>query len=148
MVDSQSLRLVFASAKANDVIGEYVSKALIAKGFTLATSPVLAFLSELECGVNYASEVARRLGVSRQMVSKTVKGLSDSDLLEVLDDPERGNQKVIVFTAEGERLMAEARTVLAKLDESLKRELGDTKLEKMADDLSKVIDIMNKELKS
>lgn len=114
MVDSQALQLVIAAAQVNDSISRYLSKSLKNKGYTFATPAALSFLSTLECGINYASEIARDLGVSRQMVAKTVKGLCSVGYLEQMDDI--GRQKKILFTAAGEQLMSEARQLLADID--------------------------------
>jgi DNA-binding MarR family transcriptional regulator len=81
-------------------------------------------LGQLDCGVNYASDVARALGVSRQMVAKTVADLVRKGWLKQVPDPERGNRKVIRFTAKGERVMSDARAILEEMDGLLDAELG------------------------
>lgn len=124
MLDSHSLRLVFATRRVHDALTGHVSRMLVERGWYSASPSVLRFLSELECGVNHASEVARRLQLSRQVVSKTVAEMSRLGLLRVARDPERGNQNVITFTEQGEDLMADARQVLAELDASLGDEEG------------------------
>ena len=124
MLDSQSLRLVFATRQVHDALTGHVSRMLIGRGWAFASPAVLRFLSELECGVNHASEVARRLDLSRQVVSRTVAEMGRLGVLKVAKDPARGNQNVIAFTERGERLMADARQVLAELDASLGGEDG------------------------
>jgi DNA-binding MarR family transcriptional regulator len=138
MADSRSLDLVFALARAHDVLLDYVAQTLEARGYRGVSPPVLAFLGQLDCGVNIASEVARRLGQSRQMVAKTVRQLSDLGYLEMAPDPERGNQKVITFTASGERLVAEARAILASLDARLDAILGEISLEDLVSAVNRV----------
>ena len=85
------------------------------------TPSLLSFLSVLECGINYGSEIARTLGVSRQMVAKTVKELCQLGYLEQVDDI--GKQKKILFTQSGEQLIADARQLLADLDSLLLQKL-------------------------
>jgi DNA-binding MarR family transcriptional regulator len=138
MADSRSLDLVFALARAHDVLLDYVARTLEERGYRGVTPPVLAFLGQLDCGVNVASEVARRLGQSRQMVAKTVRQLSELGYLEMAPDPERGNQKVITFTASGERLVAEARHILAAMDVQLDASLGETSLAQLVSALNRV----------
>ena len=75
---------------------------------------MLHFLSTLDCGINYGSEIARRLKVSRQMVAKTVRELCRAGYLEQAEGV--GKQKQILFTEKGERLMSTARLALADLD--------------------------------
>ncbi|AWB65826.1 MarR family transcriptional regulator [Saccharobesus litoralis] len=120
MVESLSLNLVMISSRMNHLISEHLANTLTNKGFPAATSSTLNFLSALECDVNYGSEIARKLGVSRQMVAKTVKEMVRLGYLEQLDGV--GKQKQIVFTELGEQLMASARQTLAELDDLLLNE--------------------------
>lgn len=82
LVESQSLQLIQSTSRLSDVMTKYISKGLVEEGYSAITPGLLSFLSVLECGVNYASEIARRLGVSRQMVAKTVKELCRLEYLE------------------------------------------------------------------
>ena len=122
IVESQSLQLVFGAAKMNDKIFQYLSKTLKEKGYPSVTPSALNFLSTLECGINYGSEIARSLGISRQMVAKTVKELCRVGYLEQLDG--KGKQKQILFTELGEHLMADSRQLLAELDDTLSATMG------------------------
>ena len=136
MVDSQALQLVLGAAQVNDSISRYLSKSLKNKGYKFATAPALSFLSTLECGVNYGSEIARNLGVSRQMVAKTVKGLCLAGYLEQVDDI--GKQKKIIFTAIGELLMSEARQLLADIDKTLTAQLSERSIATTVTNLNKI----------
>lgn len=119
MAESRSLRLALLLGRAHAALMDWLVARLHTCGHKALTVPALEFMGQLDCGINYASEVARALGVSRQMVAKTVMDLSRKGWLEQSPDPEKGNRKVIVFTAEGERIMSDARTVLADLDTRL-----------------------------
>jgi DNA-binding MarR family transcriptional regulator len=122
MIDSQALQLVLGASQVNDSISQYLSNSLKNKGYKFATPTALNFLSSLECGINYGSEIARNINVSRQMVAKTVKGLCLAGYLEQLDDV--GKQKKIIFTETGELLMSEARQLLADIDKKLTAQLS------------------------
>jgi len=122
MVDSVSLRLVHATARTRESISAYLAGSLIEGGYAAVTPATLNFLSALDCGVNYGSDIARHLDVSRQMVARTVRELCDLGYLEQGAGP--GRQKPITFTDLGERLIADARELLAELDEKLAAELG------------------------
>ena len=136
MVDSQSLKLVFSTANLHDQITQYLSMTLKEKGYESATPSVLSFLSALECGVNYGSEIARTLGVSRQMVAKTVKEPCRVGYLEQVDGI--GKQKQILFTDLGERLVSDARQVLADLDADLCQRIGGEILQETVSNLDKI----------
>lgn len=100
------------------------------------------FLSTLECGVNYGSEIARTLGVSRQMVAKTVKELCEANYLEQREA--LGKQKEIVFTKTGELLMSDARQLLADVDKILNKEIGQNKIESTVTHLQNIQKIVAK----
>ena len=117
MVESQSLQLTQSTSQLNDVVVKYLSQRLIEKGYISLTPSLLSFLSILECGINYGSEIARNLGVTRQMVAKTVKELCHSGYLEQIDGV--GKQKEIHFTEAGEQLMSDARLLLSEVDDFL-----------------------------
>ncbi len=136
MVESQSLKLALGASQVNDLISKYLSNALKEKGYKFASPSALSFLSTLECGVNYASEIARNLGVSRQMAAKTVKELCLAGYLEQLDDV--GKQKKIVFTQTGELLMSDARQLLADMDKILNQKLGNNVITATVDNLNKI----------
>ena len=131
---SQVLQLVQSSAQLNQAAAFYLSQRLLAKGYEAITPSLLSFLGELECGVNYGSDIARKLGVSRQMVAKTVKGLVQLGFLQQVAG--EGKQKQILFTERGEHLMSDARQVLAELDTLLEQHYDANALS----DLSRQVD--------
>lgn len=136
MVDSQTLQLVLGAAQVSDSVSRYLSASLINMGYKFATPSALSFLSTLECGINYGSEIARTLKVSRQMVAKTVKGLCLAGYLEQVDD--RGKQKKIIFTETGEHLMSEARQLLADIDKILTEQLSEKSISATISNLNEI----------
>lgn len=128
MVNSSSLRLALATATVRERICDYVTLELKDKGYQDVSSSTLNFLSALDCGVNYGSDIARSLKVSRQMVAKTVRELCEAGYLEQGEGA--GRQKQILFTMKGERLMSDVREILAELDAVLVEQMGGTALEK------------------
>jgi len=140
MVDSQSLKLLFSAMAVNDRISTYLSKRLKSRGYEAASVSVLNFLSQLECGVNYGSEIARSIGVSRQMVAKTVKELCRIGYLEQAEGV--GRQKQILFTKLGEQLMADSRLLLAELDNELFDALGEAGVKETINRLDKVQELV------
>jgi DNA-binding MarR family transcriptional regulator len=129
MADSQSLRLLFAASDLHDQFTEYVAEHLRLKGADDIPPSMLHFLSALDCGINYGSEIARRLKVSRQMVAKTVKELCQAGYLEQAEGV--GKQKQILFTEKGENLISTARLALADLDRVLIEHFSEELLEEM-----------------
>ncbi|WP_096087011.1 MarR family winged helix-turn-helix transcriptional regulator [Agaribacterium haliotis] len=136
MVESLSLQLVQQAGQLNDSISHFLSQKLVAKGYQAITPSLLGFLSTLECGSNYGSELARKLGVSRQMVAKTVRELCALGYLEQLDGP--GKQKQIVFTDRGEQLIAHARQCLAEIDQGLFKQMGTGQVQAVVEQLKSI----------
>ncbi|MFG2501317.1 MarR family winged helix-turn-helix transcriptional regulator [Streptomyces sp. NPDC048441] len=70
------------------------------------------------------SELARRMGVTRQTAHQAVHGLVAAGLLEQVPDPSSARQRLIRRTAEGERTHREAGRVLRRLEETLAERIG------------------------
>jgi len=141
MVESETLKLVIGAGQVNDSISQYLSNTLKSNGYKFASPSALNFLSALECGVNYASEIARNLGVSRQMVAKTVKELCLAGYLEQLSGV--GKQKKIVFTITGELLMSDARKLLAEIDHTLNDKLGENSIASTVKNLNAIQELIS-----
>ena len=119
MADSRMLRLFQACRRLQEQLTETLVARLRARGYQGVTAGHLTFLAELECGENHAAELARRTGISRQAVHKQVKELAALGLLDERPDPQRRNQRTIVFTDRGIQLIADARAILAEMDAEL-----------------------------
>jgi DNA-binding MarR family transcriptional regulator len=70
------------------------------------------------------SELARRLAISRQAVHKTVGELIQRGILEVHDDPERGNSKLVYYTDKGRQLNRAGAQIIERLEERVARRIG------------------------
>lgn len=136
MAESQSLRLVQAAGAVQEQITAHAARTLADRGYDHVSASMLGFLGALDCGVNYGSEIARRLGVSRQMVAKTVRELCRVGYLEQAEGP--GRQKQILFTATGEQLMSDVRQLLTELDTLLERQIGQKALTDTAVELERI----------
>lgn len=133
LADSDTLSLVQASGMLKDEISMIVATRLRGRGYADVSVSLLGFLGALDCGVNFASDIARRLDISRQMVAKTVRELSESGYLFQGAGP--GKLKPIEFTLKGEKLMSEVREILTEVDQELARTLGRKKLRTLVSDL-------------
>ena len=107
--NSHSLSLTMAMDEFQKRIIDWLLKRLIEQEFSELTPGYLTFLGALDCGPNYASKLARGMGISRQAVHKKIKELESLGWLETKTDTDVGNQRVILFTREGERMMSSAR---------------------------------------
>ena len=124
LVDSHALALTQGAGVFQQRLVEWLLAKLARDGFTPLSASQLSFLGTLDCGVNFASELARRLNISRQAIHKTVKEMEALGWLETRLDATLGNQRIIEFTTEGERMMSCARAHFAALDAVLAEEFG------------------------
>lgn len=134
--DCLSLQLVFALRQTFDTLLDYVVDHLTDRGYRGVSAADLRFLGELEKRPEHAAEIARRIGVSRQAVRKSVKDLSALGLIELTRNPDQPNQKLIAFTERGRWLMDDAQEVLETLDVRLRRRLGAGRVEWLTEALA------------
>ena len=128
LVDSRALALIQATDSFRDRMVVWLISKLHEDGFPGLTAGQLTFLGSLDCGANFAAELARTLRISRQAVHKTVKELEGAGWLATRPDDVLGNQRVIVFTDEGERMMSCARAHFLSLDDLLAERFGEVAL--------------------
>lgn len=139
LVDSRALQLTQMLGEFQDRLVVWLIQRLHNDGFNGLNAKQLTFMGQLDCGVNHASELARRIGVSRQAVHKSVQELTGMGWLETAPHPEFGNQKIIIFTDEGERMMSRARLHFAELDDILLERFGDKALDTLEEVLGATI---------
>ncbi|RFC70651.1 MarR family winged helix-turn-helix transcriptional regulator [Streptomyces sp. AcE210] len=70
------------------------------------------------------SELARRMGVTRQTAHQAVHGLIAAGLLEQVPDPTSARQRLIRRTREGERAHRQAGVILERLEGQLAERIG------------------------
>jgi DNA-binding MarR family transcriptional regulator len=71
------------------------------------------------------SDLARRLGVSRQAVNELVKGLEHLGLVEIVADPDSGRSKLVRPTARGRQSIDVALETFTGLEAELRLRIGD-----------------------
>lgn len=97
-----------------------------------AQSMVMLALAE---GLRRQADLAERLGVSKQAVQQALKELVAKDLVRVRPDPDNGRQRIVEFTARGERMRDVAREGLRDLEALLNRRIGARRLAALHDAL-------------
>lgn len=140
MVESLSLQIFLNTGSIHLNIARLLAQKLETRGYKDITPPILQFLGAMECGPNYAADIARYLNISRQMAGKTVKELSNLGYLEQRKG--KGRQKEIVFTDKGQMLISDTRASLLEMDKHLKNKNKDDQLDKiipMMEDLDSLL---------
>lgn len=95
-----------------------------ARGHGDLTAAHMMFLSNLDCGDTYASEVARRMGVSRQAVYRSTRELQRLKILKLETDAARKTQKIIRMTKHGQQVVLDARCCLDAIEAALGERIG------------------------
>lgn len=70
------------------------------------------------------AELGRRLAISRQAVHKTVNELVRRGILDVRDDPDRGNSKLVLYTPRGKELNRSGARIIESIEQRLVQRLG------------------------
>ncbi len=100
-----------------------------------ADSPVqlgrgdLKILANLDCRSTYASELARRLGVSRQAVNRLLHNVISLDLVQLEADSDRKNTKRIVITDAGAAFIEKALHHIGEFEARLEARIGAQRVE-------------------
>ncbi|MFI0259649.1 MarR family winged helix-turn-helix transcriptional regulator [Streptomyces sp. NPDC017056] len=98
--------------------------ALEAGGATPVSPTQTQLFAALDDQGTTASELARRMGVTRQTAHQAVHGLIAAGLLEQVPDPASARQRLIRRTEEGERAHRRAVRILEQLEERLAGRIG------------------------
>jgi DNA-binding MarR family transcriptional regulator len=122
--DTQPLPLTVLLETASRSILHNLVARLRACGHAGVTDPHLVLIGNLDCGATHAAQIAQRLDVSRQAISKTLRELQKMGVIRLENDTMRRNQKVVVMTAMGERLALDARRELAEIEALIANEIG------------------------
>ncbi|AIJ24528.1 MarR family winged helix-turn-helix transcriptional regulator [Amycolatopsis methanolica] len=106
----------------------WFDEALIAGLARAGAAPVSAtqvgLFAVLDPDGTTVSELARRMGVTRQTAHQAVQALTRLGLLEQAPDPSSGRQRLVRRTAEGERAHRTAVGILRKAETTLARRIG------------------------
>ncbi len=120
-----------ALISANQWMSSSLLHLMSAKGHVKLTGAHLTFYCHLNCGVTHASEVARRMGISRQAVYKITRELQRIGALELQEDPDDKRQKTICMTELGERVALDARAAMAEVEVHLQDIVGPKQFESL-----------------
>ncbi|MGV9505416.1 MarR family winged helix-turn-helix transcriptional regulator [Streptomyces tendae] len=103
---------------------EALLAALEASGASHVSLTQLGLFSVLDEDGTTVSELARRMGVTRQTAHQAVHGLVQLGLLEQAPDPASARRRLIRRTPEGRRAHQQADRVLRRLEETLAERIG------------------------
>lgn len=111
-------------ADAKRWFDDALAASMRAAGEQPVTSAQGQIFARLDDGGTTVSEVARRLGVTRQTVHQAVHALLAMGLLEQVPDPSSARSRLVRMTAEGRRVHARAQATLTVVEGVLADRIG------------------------
>jgi DNA-binding MarR family transcriptional regulator len=88
------------------------------------------------------TELAERVGVSKQAVSKLVAEFVDQGLLELAPDPVDGRAKLVRFTPRGIEAIRHGLSVLASIESEIASKIGKKRMHALRDGLTAMLDTL------
>ena len=105
---------------------------LRACGWPGVTRPQSMVMANIVMGVRRPSDIARRLGVSRQAIHVTLKSMIELDMVDLVDDPQNKRIKIVTLTRVGEAMRVDARNAMGIMISELVKRLGKQRLQATA----------------
>ena len=102
-------------------------------GITRAQSLVFVNIGE---GVTRPSEIASRVGVTRQAIHQTINELVEMGFLTLEPDPRDRRAKVVVYTETGAKIGHDAVEALRQIELSLSSRIGDERVNALREALT------------
>lgn len=101
---------------------------LAARGWPELSHSQSLIFAHLEKEGSRSSELARRIGVTRQAVHKTLNELRALELVVLTPDPTNRSAKLVKLSSKGERNVAAALDAFADIEAALAKRLGAEKV--------------------
>lgn len=111
--------------KANQWVNQSLINILEIDEYTNLNNSHLLLLAQLNGAETYSSELAKRVGVSRQAVYRTLRELRSMGIVELHDVPGKGKRKLISFTPRGRKLIKKAVDALHEIEYHLGEQIGE-----------------------
>ncbi len=127
--DTPNLKQLLLSR--NDWFAQEIMNAVQKSEYAFITPAQSRLLALMGGKAMSLSDLARRLAISRQAVHKTVGELCRRGLLELQDDPQRRNTKLVFYTARGKELNRGGARIISQIETRLARKIGSTEVENL-----------------
>jgi DNA-binding MarR family transcriptional regulator len=116
--------LIDLSLRAYRWFEDGMRSGLAAAGWPDITRSQALVFAHLDSGGTRSSELARRVGVTRQAIHQTVAELVALGFVELAPDPASRRAKLVVLTPRGRRIVVAARGIFRELEDALARRIG------------------------
>lgn len=132
----RTLQLLFKAARLANERAIATLRARTGKPVRVAHT---ALLPHVDFEGTRLTELARRLGVSKQAAGQLVDELVLMGLLERVPDPADARAKLVRFSRRGRRGLVEGLGVLAELEDELRAATGEARMRALHDALAAVV---------
>ncbi|MEX1364936.1 MAG: MarR family transcriptional regulator [Nannocystaceae bacterium] len=101
-----------------------------------------ALIPHIDLAGTRLTELARRVGVSKQAVGQLVGELEQLGVLCRVPDPEDGRAKLVRFTEQGQRWMLDGLAVLREIEDELLQHLGPRRMRALHSALLALLEVL------
>lgn len=122
--EASTLQLLFKAARLLDE--EALRRVALRKNAPRLRRSHTALLPHIDLGGTRVSELAERLGISKQAVSELIDELEDAGVLRRTADPTDARARLVSFTPKGLDGLLEGLAVLRELEAEIARSIGDS----------------------
>lgn len=102
----------------------------------------MSLFPHLDLAGTRQTELARRMGISKQAVNQLVTELVGFGVIERVADPSDGRAQLVRFTPKGKRSLFDGLAVLEDIEGELREQLGDARMDALHDALTRLNDVL------
>ncbi|MBN8840328.1 MAG: winged helix-turn-helix transcriptional regulator [Sphingomonadales bacterium] len=106
------------------------------RGWPDISRPQSMVMINIVSGVTRPSDIARRLGVTRQAIHTTIAQMIDKGVVTLEDDPDDARHKRLALTVFGERMRNDAQAAMTELTGELAARLGQERFDQLLETLA------------
>ncbi len=117
-------------------IDEGLQNYMRSKGWPSVTRPQSMVMANIVMGVVHPSDIARRLGITRQAIHKTLKSMIELDMITLVEDPSNKRVKIVELTETGLAMRKDSGDAVRLILLILNDRLGPTRVKDAIDVLS------------
>jgi DNA-binding MarR family transcriptional regulator len=119
---ASTLQVLFKAARLLDE--EALRRLAVKSGHTRLRRSHTALLPHIDLGGTRVTDLALRLGVTKQAVSQLLDGLEAEGIVARVDDPDDARARRVVFTDHGKAGLLDGLAILGELEVELARTIG------------------------
>jgi DNA-binding MarR family transcriptional regulator len=137
---ASTLQLLFKAARLVDE--EALRRIAAIPGRPRLRRSHTALLPHIDLDGTRVSDLAERVGVTKQAVSQLLDDLEGAGVVSRIADPADARGRLVVFTAAGRRGILEGLAVLARLEAELREEVGSAAMDGLAVGVRAVVEVL------